>query len=290
MFARDSQRRKTGVAGVARGPRATVASTLPERILAMQRTAGNQATSRWLQRGIPIQRQIQVHPNPHLTSRDIVAPNDGSTAVENAARMIDYEVEHAASEVEGWLEQLSEGNVNFDEMRYHFNLFSDSYADNFVNKAIDFYGGKKGNAGLLRAAAGYVIEDYANVVATQLGLEMQFHLEGSRPDYMMETGETYAPFGPTGHLFNANGLIDVTSASEAASGHIPEKVMRAKPETAMDYPHLCDVYYQDLDVGDGKDKKQIDMSGEAVTARNLYFQEQVKAAELRRKSLRSFKK
>ncbi len=237
-----------------------------------------------------IQRELISWRNPVLDADSIPTPTEGANEVLNAARTIDLGTEAGRKDVMDWIKAYQQGSTTSDKVKDYFTgKATDGHVSNFVNKLIDW--GKSGSGktlGLLKATAGYIIEDYADAKASDVGAKSQVALGGARPDFELVTGKTWMCKGGTR---NADGFIDATSKSEALKGHISEKITRMGEDDALKHPHLYDTYYEDLDVTGAK--PNVSLLEEASTVyqeREKEMKRRIKMARARQASLRSTKK
>jgi hypothetical protein len=228
-----------------------------------------------------VERKILEWPNPALQNAGVGQPAEGKTEAQQAAQALSDQVDKAAEEINFIVYSYNEGLITPDEALGYLEGFVLTYhVDNFINKLIDWKAtGKK--VALLKSAAGYVIEGFADDVANKLFHTTQFVSGGARPDYRVKTNKTYDFQGSS---LAADALIDSTSKAEALKGHISEKVTRMDPADALSHPHLFDVYYEDL--GIGEPSKTPAKDSDLVKKRANYHASKIAASENRRKSLR----
>lgn len=254
--------------------------SLPERLHAMQKAAGNQATISWLTDNAPIQRKMKKWQNPYVKNPPIAGCDD----VKQVAKVIDKAVENSADEIQYWLNDWADGVADLDTIAEFYN--NTPSATEFANKLYDWSNHNKKQLALIKASAGKLIELHGDAaVEGDSRVKRQFKLGPSRPDYMVDTSATYSYDGQHAH---AHGLIDITSKAEASKGHISEKVFNAGKSNAIHYPHLYDVYYEGLALGD-EPGGPVDM-GAISEAREAYYSLKAELAEARKSSLRSSKK
>jgi hypothetical protein len=266
----------------------------PAQVLQLQRTYGNQAVMRLLaqRKAAPprpepgpqknqVERKIQEWPNPVLQNEGVGQPVEGKTEAQQAAQALSDQVDKAAEEINFVVFSYNNGLITPDEALGYLEGFVLTYhVDNFINKLIDWKAtGKK--VALLKSAAGYVIEGFADDVAKKLSHTTQFASGGARPDYQVKTNKTYDFKGSS---LAADALIDSTSEAEALKGHISEKVTRMDPEDAVTHPHLFDVYYEDL--GIGEPTKTPAKNSDLTKRRSEYHAKKIAITKSRRESLR----
>lgn len=274
----------------------------PAQVLQLQRNYGNQAVMRLLaQRKAALSqpptapnpapaegqvaRKMLEWPNPVLQNAGITQPTEGKSETEAAAKALSDEVDRAAEHINFMVFSYNEGLVAAEDVLGYLEGYVDTYhVDNFVNKLIDWQASGTGKKlSLLKSAAGYVIEGFADKVAKNLGLGIQYVSGGARPDYRVQTKKTFDFNGTT---LDADGLIDSTSEAEALQGHITGKVTKMNPADAQSHPHLFDVYYEDLGIG-AATKLPVNQSGLAKD-RADYHAKKIGEAQARRGSLRSY--
>ncbi|MEB3293717.1 MAG: DUF4157 domain-containing protein [Synechococcales bacterium] len=242
----------------------------------------------------PIQPKLIAQANPVLRNNGVMTdPTAGAAQVKPHAQALSNAVDQGYTDVEAKVKEWSSGTKTAQEVKDFFDTkTSGSYTQNFVNRLTDWQiaGPKqKGRKmGLAKAAAGYIIEDYATQVASVRGLTTQSAIGGARLDFEVITGKTWT-LSP-GQTFPANGLIDATSETEAAKGHSSGKVLKMEEADAMAYPHLYDVYYPSLKLGAAPKVSTAALTSDATIQQRVFKQTKLAAQQQQRmKSLRSHK-
>jgi hypothetical protein len=232
----------------------------------------------------PIQRKLQVWDNPFITDQEKkTVPQAATNSVLYAANAIDDGLEEGARILRSlWIEYQATGDTN----ELHRKLVKKSppkakrYITNFINRITDSVLKKK--AYKPSKEAGYIVEAFANKAATDAGIETQVAIGTARPDYRKVTGQNYRQ--DNGNSKVADGLIDATSAAEAAKGHILSKMFKMSEDSARAYPTLYDCYYDDL--GLGKSPVRVKLNPKIVKRRQDKWKREKELAKMRRSSLR----
>ncbi|MFV8752462.1 DUF4157 domain-containing protein [Nannocystaceae bacterium ST9] len=237
--------------------------------------------------GAQVQCKLKEWPHPSVTETSADGIKAAAKDVKKKAEIIDAAVENGAQQVRDYVAAWGDGSIGTDDLYEELEPSAPSHARNFVNKLIDWGFGKSARArGAAIREAGYVIEEYANARAEANGIETQVTLDGSRPDFRHKTDHEYEQDYET---YAAHGLIDATSAAEAAKGHILDKVNRMSRDNALNHPILYDCYYEDLGFGHTP-AKPVDFSGITVAQRVEHYKRLAEQGARRKKSLRSASK
>ena len=232
----------------------------------------------------PIQRKLQAWENPFISDQEKkTVPQTAKNSVSYAANAIDDGLEEGAAILRSiWVEYQATGDTN----ELHRKLVKKSpagakrYINNFINRITDSV--LKKRAYKPAKEAGYIVEAFANKAAKDAGIETQVAIGTARPDYRKITGENYRQ--ANGFSKVANGLIDATSAAEAAKGHILSKMFKMSEDSARAYPTLYDCYYDDL--GLGTRPTRVTLNPKIVERRQQKWKREKELAKMRRSSLR----
>lgn len=232
-----------------------------------------------------VQRHLQEWENPFLTTKEKNAvPPAAKNSVYSAANAIDDGLEEGAKILRAlWSDYQVSGDTNY----LHYKLVKKSppnakkYIRNFINRITDAALKKKTYKPAKEA--GYIVESFANQAAKAAGVETQVTIGTARPDYRKVTGTSYRQ--KNGFDKPANGLIDATSAAEAAKGHILSKMFKMSEDNARSHPILYDTYYDDLGLGNAPQVK-VKLNPKIVEKRQQKWRQEREMAKIRRSSLR----